>query len=185
MHYLSLPSYRLQGPHYLFPEPISLTAHFYLCDFLNKLSLIVWALIQFFLSQNSRTEVVEARSNTWCLSCCQQYVLYPQLISFFKRFYLFIFREGKEERKRGRETSVCGCFSHASDWGPGPQPRHVLWPGIEPASLWFAVWCWIHWATLAWALINFLIYVSVAERHILYFSTEYCSFFLNFLSIFF
>ena len=26
------------------------------------------------------------------------------------------------------------------DWGPGPQPRHVLWPGIEPATFQFSVW---------------------------------------------
>ena len=31
--------------------------------------------------------------------------------SFFKRFYLFSFRQ-KEERKRGKETSVCGCLLH-------------------------------------------------------------------------
>ena len=30
----------------------------------------------------------------------------------FKGFYLFIFRERKGRRKRGRETSVCGCLSH-------------------------------------------------------------------------
>ena len=29
-------------------------------------------------------------------------------ISFFKKSYLFIFREGKGGRKRGRETSMCG-----------------------------------------------------------------------------
>ena len=46
---------------------------------------------------------------------------------FFQRLYLFIFRERRREggRKRDRETSVCGCLSHAPNWGPGPQPRHV------------------------------------------------------------
>ena len=34
----------------------------------------------------------------------------------FKRFYLFIFREEKGGRKRGRETSMCGCLSHAPYW---------------------------------------------------------------------
>ena len=53
---------------------------------------------------------------------------------FFKRFYLFIFRG----RNRGRETSMCGCLSCAPHWGPGPQPRHVPWLGIEPVTLWFA-----------------------------------------------
>ena len=58
----------------------------------------------------------------------------PQLgffVIIFLRFYLFIFREkGTEGEREGRkhrcarETSV-GCLSHAPNWGPGPQPRHV------------------------------------------------------------
>ena len=39
----------------------------------------------------------------------------------YKRFYLFIFREGKGERKRGRETSMCGCPLRVPYWGPGPK----------------------------------------------------------------
>ena len=42
-----------------------------------------------------------------------------------------------------------GCLSHAPCWGPGLQPRHVPWLGIEPATLWFAGQCSICWATLA------------------------------------
>ena len=33
---------------------------------------------------------------------------------------------------------MCGCLSHGPYWGPGQQPRHVPWLGIEPATLWFA-----------------------------------------------
>ena len=44
-------------------------------------------------------------------------------IFFFK--ILFVFREGKGRRKRGRETPICGCLSHAPHWGPRMQPRHV------------------------------------------------------------
>ena len=44
---------------------------------------------------------------------------------FFLRFYLFIFSEGKGGRKRGIETSMCGCLSSTPNWGPGQQPRHV------------------------------------------------------------
>ena len=69
-------------------------------------------------------------------------------IDFFKRFYLFLGRQEGREKKR-REASMCGCFSHAPDWGPGPQPRHVPWLGNEPVSLWFAGWCSVHWATPA------------------------------------
>ena len=42
-----------------------------------------------------------------------------------------------------------GCLSRVPTWGPGPQPRHVPWLGIEPATLWFAGWHSIHWATPA------------------------------------
>ena len=65
---------------------------------------------------------------------CQKYLC-------FKRFYSFIFREGKG----GRETSMCGCPPSAPYWGPGPQPWHVPWLGIDPATPWLAVWCSIHW----------------------------------------
>ena len=47
----------------------------------------------------------------------------PQAIVPLKKytFYLFIFRR----RKKGRETSMCGCLLLTPYWGPGPQIRHV------------------------------------------------------------
>ena len=36
---------------------------------------------------------------------------------FLKEFYLCTSREGKGGRKRGRETSMCGCLSCAPYWG--------------------------------------------------------------------
>ena len=32
---------------------------------------------------------------------------------------------------------MCGCLSSGPHWGPGPQPRHVPWPGMEPMTLRF------------------------------------------------
>ena len=55
---------------------------------------------------------------------------------YFKRFYLFIFRDG-EESGRGRGTSGCAWLSHAPYWGPGPQPWQVPWlgrPALHPLS---------------------------------------------------
>ena len=42
---------------------------------------------------------------------------------------------------------MCGCLSSAPYWGPGLQPRHVPWLGIELATLWFAGQLSIHYAT--------------------------------------
>ena len=44
-----------------------------------------------------------------------------------KRFYLFIFREGKGGRKRGRETSMRGCLSHT--------PLLGTWPTTQACAL--------------------------------------------------
>ena len=46
---------------------------------------------------------------------------------FFKRFYLFIFREGKGGRKRGRETSMCGCLLSTTPLG--------TWPATQACAL--------------------------------------------------
>ena len=37
------------------------------------------------------------------------------IFTFFKRFYLFTYflRGGREEKKRGRKISMCGCLSRA------------------------------------------------------------------------
>ena len=72
-------------------------------------------------------------------------------LSFFFNFsYLFL--ERGEVREKERETWMCGCLSCAPYWGPGLQPRHVPWLGIEPVILCLAVQHSIHWATPARAL---------------------------------
>ena len=71
----------------------------------------------------------------------------PSMRYFFKDFIYFL--EGKGGKKRGREAPICGCLLHVPHWGPGLQPRHVPWLGIEPAILWFADWHSTHWATHA------------------------------------
>ena len=69
---------------------------------------------------------------------------------------LFIyFREGKRERKRGRETSMCGCLLRSPYRGPVPQLMHVPWLGIELRILWFSGQHSIHWVTLARATGDF------------------------------
>ena len=76
---------------------------------------------------------------------------------FLKICFIYFQREQKEKRKRGREISMCGCLSLAPYWGPGLQPRHVPWLGIEWATLWFTVCHSIHWSTPArawWILLK-------------------------------
>ena len=72
-------------------------------------------------------------------------------------FYLFwqviflkkiLFLERRKGREKGKETSI-SCLSHAPNWGPGPQPRDVLWQGREPAALQFPGQRSVLWATPA------------------------------------
>ena len=78
---------------------------------------------------------------------------FPVKIGHLKKYFIYLFLERGERRKKGRETSMCkgniGCLSHAPSWGPGPQPRHVPWLGIEPVAFQFTGWCLVHWATPA------------------------------------
>ena len=55
---------------------------------------------------------------------------------------------------------MCGWFSNTPYWAPGSQPRHVLWLGIEPVTLWFTGGHSIHWATPAWATLQFAVAVQ-------------------------
>ena len=73
-------------------------------------------------------------------------------VCFFLRFYfLFIFRQRGREKERKRKTSVCACLSSAPNWGPGLQPSHMSWLGIESVTLWFT--SSVQWATPARARI--------------------------------
>ena len=76
---------------------------------------------------------------------------------FLKVLFAYFQREGEGERKRRRETSMCGRntgrLPHVRPQ-PSPQPRHVSQPGIEPATLPFAGQCSTCWATPARAGIH-------------------------------
>ena len=55
-------------------------------------------------------------------------------LTFLKILFIYFLREGKGGRKRGRDTSVCGCLSHAPYWdlacNPGMYPdwESNQWP---------------------------------------------------------
>ena len=76
--------------------------------------------------------------------------IYPCIHLFlFVLDFIYLFLEREEGGERERETSMCGWLSHVPYEGPGSQPRHVPWLGIESATLWFKGRCSIHWATPA------------------------------------
>ena len=80
-----------------------------------------------FLSMSSVPEPLFHLSTDNCFMRTQLFLI----------LFIYFQREGKEQRKRGRETSVCGCLSCGLHWGPGLQLRHVPWLGIKPAIPWF------------------------------------------------
>ena len=80
----------------------------------------------------------------------------PSISFYFKRFYLFVFRERGREREREGEKHYVVASHAPPHWGPALQPRHVPWLGIEPVTLLFASWHSIHWATPARACLPFV-----------------------------
>ena len=63
-------------------------------------------------------------------------------LDFFKKL-LFVERGEGREKERKRNISVWLCLVCPCQ-GPGSQPRHVPWLGIEPVTLWFTGLCSIN-----------------------------------------
>ena len=73
---------------------------------------------------------------------------------FFVCFNDFIYLLGRGE---GRERNINVWLPlTCPQQGPGPQPRHVPWLGIEPPTLWFAGKHSIHWVAPARAVSSHL-----------------------------
>ena len=70
----------------------------------------------------------------------QDYTLFLRFIYLLT--YLFI-EQGEVREKEGERNINVGerHQSFVSNRGPGPQPRHVPLPGIEPTTFWFSGWC--------------------------------------------
>ena len=91
----------------------------------------------------------------WQLTVCSMHpclCYYVFSLLFKDCIYLFLEREeGREKEERNINVWLLLMHPH---WGPGLQPRHVPWLGIEPMTLWFAGWHSIHWATPARLFVN-------------------------------
>ena len=74
-----------------------------------------------------------ANNSTIVLTLSLKVVILFYFILFLKNLFIHFQWEGKRSRKRGREISMCGCYSCTLYWGL----RHVPWLGIEPVTLWF------------------------------------------------
>ena len=86
----------------------------------------------------------------------------PWFMSMAHTYKFFFFFSRKREKRGGEgeregeklQSVVAPHISHALNWGPGQQPRHVPWQGIKLVILWFTGWRSIYWATLARATLN-------------------------------
>ena len=134
---------------------------------INQIDLeIIWvnstiSIYDCYIDTDIRKNIAALKANIHCLLESKSPSLLPKererlTIFFFK--ILFTFRERRREGEKERKKHGCvrcvrdtliGCLSQPPSWGPGPQPRHVLWPGIEPVTFWFADQHSIHWARTA------------------------------------
>ena len=90
----------------------------------------------------------------WFLSASRvfsSFLLASICFFFFFQDYIYLFLEGEKERERNIVWVPLAC----PHWGPGPQPRHVLWLGIQLVTLWFTGGHSIHWATPSRAVCAF------------------------------
>ena len=86
-----------------------------------------------------------------CMFMCNSYKPENIYIFFLKNIYLFIL-----DREEGREGNIIVWLPLICPLlGTLPQPRHMPWLGIKPATLWFTGQRSIHWATPARAIFSF------------------------------
>ena len=67
---------------------------------------------------------------------------------FLNILFIYSQREGERDGEKHqcvRETLIRIASCTRPTQGPNRQPRHVPWPGIEPATFYFAGWCSTNW----------------------------------------
>ena len=62
------------------------------------------------------------------------------VLNIFKEDFVYLLVERGERSEKERERNMLeihrSVASHAPNWGPGWQPRHVPWPGVELFDSW-------------------------------------------------
>ena len=91
---------------------------------------------------------------------CVRIAFFKLALLFKKDFIYFIFREGKGGEREGEKHQCVVVLLSIPHWGPSPQPRHVPWPGIKPATLGFSGQRSIQWATPARAELPFFSWMN-------------------------
>ena len=85
------------------------------------------------------TEKAMWKTNTFPLfhfsSNTIQSVYLQKKVSLKKKDFIYLFLDRGRQGEREREKHQCVAASHMPlHWGPGLQPRHVPWLGIEPVG---------------------------------------------------
>ena len=115
-----------------------------------------------FVTYNRRFQLKTVYSFIFILTFTSTNKLF--ILMCFKKILFIYFRqrgkEGEREGEKHQRVVASHTFPPLGTW-PGPQPRHVPWLGIEPATLWFTGQHSVHWATPARAHLHVLSTISL------------------------
>ena len=137
------------------------------CIFFNKCLYFSYYMVGYLPDRPHKGQrKAELRGCIWSIHCIFLILIdglksLPFLFFSFLIFYLFIFIERRREGEREGEKHQCvrdtpiGHLSHTPNWGPGPQPRHVPWLGMDLMTFRFAGQHSVYLATPARALLLF------------------------------
>lgn len=119
---------------------------------------------------------------------CYHYLCIYLFCNFHSRTWLERGAWGRERRNWEKHWRVtfCACPS----WRASPQPRHVFWPRVTPATLRSPGWHSTNWATMARlvSVFVFLTYFSIFRSIYFFFDWMVSSVLFNvhiFLGVFF
>ena len=144
---------------FVFPEQLQVTQY---CEgVILAFNFLEWWVTFLELCEISHTHTHTHTESINYINCIKKLHF---LKNIFLKYFIYFLR-GERKRKRGRETSMCGCLMCAPYWGPGLQPRHVPYAGNQTGNPLVYNQHSIHWATPARAR-NFIfkVYISLLQK---------------------